>query len=102
MYSVGSLPCALSSDRCVPCGARLTFVVAVKEGDKISMPASILSELMRKQAEIPWQFQLKLVRRKGPGKFEPVDVAAPPKEVNWLGHYRCAVYARLAAWFCLT
>ncbi|CAN0035964.1 unnamed protein product [Ectocarpus sp. 12 AP-2014] len=51
----------------------------LQEGDKISMPASILSELMRKQAEIPWQFELKLVRRKGPGKFEPVDVPAPPR-----------------------
>lgn len=54
-----------------------------QEGDKISMPASILSELMRKQAEIPWQFELKLVRRKGPGKFEPVDVPAPPRAVRF-------------------
>ena len=52
-----------------------------QEGDKISLPASILSELIRKQAEIPWQFELKLVRRKAPGKFEPVDVPAPPREV---------------------
>ena len=48
----------------------------------MSMPASILSELMRKQAEIPWQFELKLVRRRAPGKFEPVDVPTPPREVR--------------------
>ena len=53
-----------------------------QEGDKISLPASILSELIRKQAEIPWQFELKLVRRKAPGKFEPVDVPAPSREVR--------------------
>eukprot|EP00752_Nemacystus_decipiens_P005139 g4663.t1 len=52
----------------------------LQEGDKISLPSSILSELIRKQAEIPWQFELKLVRRKAPGKFEPVDVPAPPRE----------------------
>ncbi|CAM9256282.1 unnamed protein product, partial [Scytosiphon promiscuus] len=52
----------------------------LQEGDKISLPASILSGLIRKQAEIPWQFELKLVRRRGPGKFEPVDVPAPPRE----------------------
>lgn len=54
----------------------------LQEGDKISLPASILSGLMRKQAEIPWQFELKLVRRKGPGKYEPVDVPVPPREVS--------------------
>lgn len=53
-----------------------------QEGDKISLPASILSELLRKQAEIPWQFELKLVRRKAPGEFEPVDVPAPSREVR--------------------
>lgn len=53
-----------------------------QEGDKISLPASILSELIRKQAEIPWQFELKLVRRKAPGKFEPIDVPAPSREVR--------------------
>lgn len=53
-----------------------------QEGDQISMPASIMSELLRKQAEVPWQFELKLVRRRAPGKFEPIDVPAPPKEVS--------------------
>lgn len=53
----------------------------LQEGDQISLPVSIMSELLRKQAEVPWQFELKLVRRRAPGKFEPVDVPAPPKEV---------------------
>lgn len=53
-----------------------------QEGDKISVPASILSELIRKQAEVPWQFELKLVRRKAPGQYEPVDVPPPPREVS--------------------
>ncbi|CAM9536189.1 unnamed protein product [Pylaiella littoralis] len=52
----------------------------LQEGDQISLPVSIMSELLRKQAEVPWQFELKLVRRRAPGKFEPVDVPAPPKE----------------------
>ncbi|CAN0582420.1 unnamed protein product [Ectocarpus sp. 12 AP-2014] len=55
------------------------------------MPASILSELMRKQAEIPWQFELKLVRRKGPGKFEPVDVPAPPRAMPQLSAVACSI-----------
>lgn len=53
-----------------------------QEGDQISMPTSIMTELLRQQAEVPWQFELKLVRRRAPGKFEPVDVPAPPKEVS--------------------
>lgn len=53
-----------------------------KEGDKISLPPSVLSELIRRQAEIPWQLEIQLVHRKGPGKFEPVEVPAPPREVG--------------------
>lgn len=53
-----------------------------KEGDKISVPPSVLSELIRRQSEIPWQLEIRLVHRRGPGKFEPVEVPAPPREVG--------------------
>lgn len=58
------------------------LVTNEQEGDKISVPPSVLSELLRRQAEIPWQLEIQLVRRKDRGKFEPVEVPTPPRQVS--------------------
>jgi hypothetical protein len=52
----------------------------VQTSDRVSLPKSVMMEVIRRSLDVPWQFEIHRMHRRGPGDYVPVKLTPPSSE----------------------